>query len=123
MTKNWLEALQDAIHDTDPDLAELKIRIAEMAISSRFDELEACPDPLEKQALLDALGSIRLVVPAEREVTHKRYPPGPRMARLRAHSEPRLAVRPAAVTLSWLRHNAVQTRASPTFRIRWVMRP
>ena len=61
MTNNWLEALQDAIHETDPDQAELKIRIAEMAISSRFDELEASPDALEKQALLDALGSIRLL--------------------------------------------------------------
>jgi hypothetical protein len=61
MTKNWLEALQEAIHETDPDLAELKIRIAEMAISRRSDELEASPDALEKQALLDALGSIRLL--------------------------------------------------------------
>jgi hypothetical protein len=69
MTKNWLEALQDAIHETDPDHAELKIRIAEMAISSRFHELEASPDALEKQALLDALGSIRLLRSTRR--THK----------------------------------------------------
>jgi len=61
MTNNWLEALQDAIHETDPEHAELKIKIAELAISRRFDELEASPDPLEKQALLDALGSMRLL--------------------------------------------------------------
>jgi len=61
MTKNWLEALQDAIHETDPEQAELKIRIAETAISSRFDELETSPDALEKQALLDALGALKLL--------------------------------------------------------------
>jgi hypothetical protein len=61
MTNNWLEVLQDAIHETDPEQAELKIRSAETAIAGRFDELEASPDPLEKQALLDALGALKLL--------------------------------------------------------------
>jgi len=61
MNNNWLEALQDAIHETDPHAAESKIRIAETVISSRIGDLEACLDPLEKQALLDALGSMRLL--------------------------------------------------------------
>ena len=61
MMNNWLEALQDAIHETDPDRVELKMRIAEIAIAKRFAELETSPDALEKQALLDALGSLRLL--------------------------------------------------------------
>jgi len=61
MTNNWLETLQDAIHETDPERAELKIGTAEMAISRRFEELETNPDALEKQALLDALGALKLL--------------------------------------------------------------
>jgi len=70
MNNNWLEALQDAIHETDPRTAESKIRIAETVISNRIDNLEACPDPLEKQALLDALGSIRLLRSTRRLAPH-----------------------------------------------------
>ena len=61
LMNNWLEALQDAIHETDPEQAEQKIRIAEKAIARGFDELEASPDPFEKQALLDALGALKLL--------------------------------------------------------------
>ena len=60
MNNKWLEALQDAIPEADPRAAESKIRIAETAISSRMDDVEASPGPLERQALLDALGSVRL---------------------------------------------------------------
>jgi hypothetical protein len=70
MNTNWLEALQDAIHETDPRAAELKIRIAETVITDRIGDLDACPDPLEKQALLDALGSIRLLRSTRRLASH-----------------------------------------------------
>ena len=61
MMNDWLEALQDAIHETDPHMAEVKIRLAETRIFNRVHDLENSPDALERQALLDALGSIRLL--------------------------------------------------------------
>jgi|SRR6476620_10000911 hypothetical protein len=61
MSENWLAAVQDAIHETDPQMAEAKIRIAETAIFSRIHDLSTSPDALEEQAMLDALGAIRIL--------------------------------------------------------------
>jgi hypothetical protein len=61
MSEDWLTAVQDAIHETDPLLAEAKIRIAEAAIFDRIHDFRAGPDALEEQALLDALGAIKIL--------------------------------------------------------------
>jgi len=61
MRQDWLVAVQDAIHETDPHLVEEKIRIAETAILNRIQDLSGGPDALEEQAMLDALGAIRIL--------------------------------------------------------------
>ena len=54
MSEDWLSAVQDAIHETDPQMAEVKIRIAESAIFNRIHDFSTSPDALEEQAMLDA---------------------------------------------------------------------
>lgn len=61
MSEDWLAAVQDAIHETDPQMAEAKIRIAEAAIFNRIHDFGAGPDSLEEQAMFDALGAIRIL--------------------------------------------------------------
>jgi hypothetical protein len=61
MSEDWLVAVQDAIHETDPQMAEVKIRMAEAAIFDRIHNFSARPDSLEEQALFDALGTIRIL--------------------------------------------------------------
>jgi hypothetical protein len=61
MSENWLTAVQEAIHENDPQMVEAKIRIAESAIFNRIHDFSTGPDPLEEQALLDALGAIRIL--------------------------------------------------------------
>ena len=61
MNEDWLTAVQDAIHETDPRMAELKIRLAEAAIFNRIHDFGANPDSLEEQALFDALGAIKIL--------------------------------------------------------------
>jgi hypothetical protein len=61
MRENWLTAVQEAIHENDPQMVEAKIRIAETAIFNRIHDLGTSPDALEEQALLDALGAIRIL--------------------------------------------------------------
>ena len=60
MSKDWLTAVQDAIHETDPQMVEVKIR-AEAEIFSRIHDFSAGPGSLEEQALFDALGAIRIL--------------------------------------------------------------
>jgi hypothetical protein len=66
MSEDWLTAVQDAIHETDPQLVDAKIRIAEAAIFERMQNFIAGHDPLEEQALCDALGSIKILRSARR---------------------------------------------------------
>ena len=55
----WESALQDAVHESDPMMAESKIRIAEEAIIDRIHDYSTSPGSWEEQALLDALGTLR----------------------------------------------------------------
>jgi hypothetical protein len=55
MTMGWQDALQDAIHESDPQIMDEKIRAAETAIFARMRDFSSRPDSLEEQALLDAL--------------------------------------------------------------------
>jgi hypothetical protein len=66
MAPDWEDALQDAIHEPDPALAEAKIRAAEAAIFRRIDGFSNVLDPNEQQALFDALGAIRILKSARR---------------------------------------------------------
>ena len=59
MTVDWQDALQAAIHESDPQTMDEKIRAAETAIFSRMQDFSSRPDSLEEQALFDALGAIR----------------------------------------------------------------
>jgi len=59
MTVDWQDALQAAIHESDPQIMDEKIRAAETAIFSRMQDFSSRPDSLEEQALFDALGAIR----------------------------------------------------------------
>src|SRR5215831_2165562 len=61
MSKDWFSAVQDAIHETDPQMVEVKIRIAEAAIFNRIHDFSASSGSLEEQAMFDALGSIRIL--------------------------------------------------------------
>jgi len=55
----WESALQDAVHESDPMMAEIKIRIAEEAIVDRIHDYSTSPGSLEEQALIDGLGTLR----------------------------------------------------------------
>jgi hypothetical protein len=57
----WESALQDAVHEPDPTMAEAKIRMAEEAIFDRIHDCSISPGSLEEQALFDALGTIKIV--------------------------------------------------------------
>jgi len=61
MSEDWLTAVQDAIHETDPQMAEAKIRVAEATIFNRIHDFYGSPDSFEEQALFDALGAIRIL--------------------------------------------------------------
>jgi hypothetical protein len=62
-TMDWQDALQEAIHDSDPQIMDEKIRAAEMAI---FARMSSRPNSLEEQALFDALGAVRILRSARR---------------------------------------------------------
>jgi hypothetical protein len=57
----WESALQDAVHEPDPTMAEAKILIAEEAIFDRIHDCSTSPGSLEEQALFDALGTIKIL--------------------------------------------------------------
>jgi len=57
----WESVFQDAVHESDPMIAEVKIRIAEAAIFDRIHDFGSSPGSLEEQALFDALGTIRVL--------------------------------------------------------------
>jgi hypothetical protein len=57
----WESALEDALHEPDPIMAETKIRIAEEAIVDRIQRFSTNPGSLEELALFDALGMIRVL--------------------------------------------------------------
>jgi hypothetical protein len=64
MTMDWQDALQEAIHESDPQIMDEKIRAAEAAIFARMQDSR--PDALEEQALFDALGAVRILRSARR---------------------------------------------------------
>jgi hypothetical protein len=55
----WESVLQDALHEPDPMIAEVKIHKAEEAIFIRIHDHSTSPGSWEEQALFDALGTIR----------------------------------------------------------------
>ena len=55
----WESVLQEAIHEPDPMIEEVKIRMAEEAIFNRIHDHSTSPGSWEEQALFDALGTIR----------------------------------------------------------------
>jgi len=57
----WESVFQDAVHESDPMIAEVKIRIAEAAIFDRIHDFGTGLGSLEEQALFDALGTIRVL--------------------------------------------------------------
>lgn len=57
----WESVFQDAVHESDPKMAETKIRIAEAAIFDRIHDFATGPGSLEEQALFDALGTIKVL--------------------------------------------------------------
>jgi len=59
--RTWQEALQEAVRETDPHLAEIKIRNAEIALFRRIHAFSPSSDFSEEQALFDALHTIRLL--------------------------------------------------------------
>lgn len=66
MTTDWQDALQAAIHESDPQLTDDKIRAAETAIFARMYDCASRPDSLEEQALFDALGAVKILRSARR---------------------------------------------------------
>jgi hypothetical protein len=66
MTVDWQDALQEAIHESDPQIRDEKIRTAETAIFARIRDFSSRLDSLEEQALLDALGAVRILRSARR---------------------------------------------------------
>lgn len=64
--RTWQEALHEAVHETDPHLAEIKIRNAEIALFRRIHAFSPSPDFPEEQALFDALTTIRSLRSARR---------------------------------------------------------
>ena len=62
-TMNWQDALQEAIHESDPQIMDEKIRAAEMAI---FARMSSRLNSIEEQALFDALGAVRILRSARR---------------------------------------------------------
>jgi hypothetical protein len=64
MTVDWRDAVQEAIHESDPQIMDEKIRTAEAAIFARMQDSR--PDSLEEQALFDALGAVRILRSARR---------------------------------------------------------
>lgn len=61
MTTDWQDALQEAIHESDPQIKDEKIRAAEMAIFARMQDCSFQHDSLEEQALFDALGAVKIL--------------------------------------------------------------
>ena len=66
MNSLWHEKLQEAIHESDPILVEVKIVRAERAILERIYDFEPGPSADEEQALFVALGTIRALRSARR---------------------------------------------------------
>ena len=63
---DWQDVLQAAIHESDPQVIDEKIRAAETAIFARIQDYSCRPDSLEEQALFDALGAVRILRSARR---------------------------------------------------------
>lgn len=57
----WESVFQDAVHESDPMMAKVKIRVAETVIFDRIHEFATSPGSLEEQALFDALGTIKVL--------------------------------------------------------------
>ena len=66
MNRLWHELLQDAIHESDPAVVELKIGRAERSILLRLQDSSPGPSAGEEQALFEALGTVRALRSARR---------------------------------------------------------
>jgi hypothetical protein len=66
LSMDWQDALQAAIHESDPQIIDERIRAAETAIFTRIQDYSCRPDSLEEQALFDALGAVRILRSARR---------------------------------------------------------
>jgi len=60
-TTEWESAFQEAVHEPDPMVADVKIRQAETVIFDRIHDFSTNPGSVEEQALFDALGTIRIL--------------------------------------------------------------
>jgi hypothetical protein len=80
MNRLWHELLQEAIHESDPAVVQLKIGRAERAILLRLQDSSPGPSAGEEQALFEALGTVRALRSARRlpqkpaEVTGRSQP-------------------------------------------------
>ena len=66
MTMDWQDALQEAIHEPDPQIMDEKIRAAEREIFARMQDSSSGLDSLEEQALFDAQEAVRILRSARR---------------------------------------------------------
>jgi len=66
MSGLWHELLQEAIHEADPAVVELKIARAERAILLRLQDFSNGLGVSEEQALFEALGTVRALRSARR---------------------------------------------------------
>jgi hypothetical protein len=65
----WESAFQEAVHESDPAVAEQKIGAAETAIFNRIHDFSTGPGSVEELALFDAIGKIR-VLRSVRRIRH-----------------------------------------------------
>jgi hypothetical protein len=65
----WESVLEDAVHEPDPVLAEVKIRMVEEAIFGRIHDYSTSPGSLEEQALFDTLSRIRVIRSVRRSLS------------------------------------------------------
>jgi len=66
MNRLWHELLQEAIHEADPAMVELRIGLAERAILLRLEDSAGGLGVSEEQALFEALGRVRALRSARR---------------------------------------------------------
>jgi len=65
----WESVLEGVVHEPDPMLADVKIRMVEEAIFDRIHDYSTSPGSLEEQALFDALGRIRVIRTVRRNLS------------------------------------------------------
>lgn len=57
----WQDALEEALHENDPEQIRAKVRNAETMIFGRIEEITPGRDVGEEQALYNALGALKVL--------------------------------------------------------------